>query len=166
MSSSADLPFVAAPPGSVDSVTRSAEAAARHWGLAPPALLRMGMNGIFTAGDGVLLRVTRPTAPAEQAIALGHLLRRAGIRVPTYLHDEPFVVGEHSVFAVAAIKDAGPVDWPAVGAMVARLHSLDAASVAAVFPVPFCGDFPWWDFTTLLDDVGGDLDAASRSAIE
>lgn len=166
MSLSADLPFVVAPPGSLESVTRSAEAAARHWRLPRPTLLRMGMNGMFTAGDDVLLRVTRPTAPAAQAIALAHRLALAGIRVPKYTRDEPFLTDDHAVFAVAAIDESGPVDWSAVGEMVARLHRLDIDAVASVFPVPFCGDFPWWEFATLLDDVGGELDPASRRAIE
>ena len=48
MSASAELPFVAAPPGTLDSVTSSAERAAEHWGFDYPQLLRLGMNAIFT----------------------------------------------------------------------------------------------------------------------
>ena len=166
MSVSAELPFVAAPPGALDSVSRSAVLAAAHWGLGEPQLLRMGMNGIFTAGDGVLLRVSRPTAPAEQAIALGHVLTRLGMRVPTYVRDEAFVVGDHAVFAIAAIEQHGSIDWRAVGEMVALLHRIDRSDLPPAYPLPYCGDFPWWNFSALLGEVGDDLDAASRHAID
>jgi len=166
VSSSPELPFVAAPPGTVESVTASAGAAAAHWGLDEPRLLRMGMNGIFAAGDDVLLRVGRPTAPPQQAIALATKLTAAGLRVPTFIRDEAFVTGEHAVFAIAAIADHGIVDWEQVGEMVERLHRLDRSEIAASYPMPFCGDFPWWRFRQLVDDVGSDLDDRSRQAID
>ena len=126
----------------------------------------MGMNGIFLAGDDVLLRVGRPTAPAEQAIALAEVLTSAGLRVPTYVRDNAFLTDEHAVFAIAAIVEHGVVDWAEVGEMIARLHRLDPDSLAAHYPLPFCGDFPWWRFASLHDDVGGELDDRSRTAIE
>jgi Ser/Thr protein kinase RdoA (MazF antagonist) len=125
----------------------------------------MGMNGIFVAGDEVLLRVSRPTAPPHQAIALASVLTAAGLRVPTFVRDDAFVSGEHSVFAIAAIAERGVVDWTEVGEMVARLHRLDRGDIAARYPLPFCGDFPWWRFESLVDDVGGELDDRSRAAI-
>jgi hypothetical protein len=161
-----ELPFVAAPPGTIESVTASAREAAAHWGLGEPQLLRMGMNGIFTAGDDVLLRVSRPTAPPQQAIALGTTLASAGLRVPVFLRDDAFVNGEHAVFAVARVAERGAVDWGEVGEMIAHLHRLDPGDIAPLYPLPFCGDFPWWRFESLLDDVGGELDARSRHAIE
>jgi hypothetical protein len=165
VSASPDLPFVAAPPGTLDDVTRAAQAAATHWGLAEPRLIRMGMNGIFAAGDGVLLRVGRPTAPAHLALRLADVLTTAGLRVPTYLRDEPFLSNQHAVFAVAAVEGSGPIDWVAVGAMVAVLHSIDPGDLAFGYPVPFCGDFPWWDFESLLSEVAEDLDEPARTAI-
>ncbi len=165
MSTSAELPFVAAPPGAVESVTASARSAAGHWGLAEPVLVRMGMNGIFAAGDDVLLRVGRPTAPPQQAIWLADQLRKHGIRVPTYVRHEPFVVGEHAVFAVARIDDSGPVGWDEVGSMIAGLHATDLDGIAAGYPVPFCGDFPWWNFAALMNEVGSDLDEPSRRGL-
>jgi Ser/Thr protein kinase RdoA (MazF antagonist) len=126
----------------------------------------MGMNGIFTVGDGVLLRVSRPTAPAEQAIWLAHVLTRFGLRVPTYVRDEPFFVDDHSVFAIEAVVERGPIDWTAVGEMIAHLHHIDRSHVAAGYPLPFCADFPWWDFATLMGDVGADLDPVSRAAMD
>jgi Ser/Thr protein kinase RdoA (MazF antagonist) len=126
----------------------------------------MGMNGIFAASDGVLLRVSRPSAPAQQAIWLAYELTRQGLRVPTYLRDEPFITDDHAVFAIEAIVDSGPIDWQSVGEMIARLHGLAIDDLAAGFPVPFCGDFPWWDFASLMDEIGVDLDTVSRAAIK
>ena len=77
-----EQPFVARPPGLVEDVVAAAEEAARHWGLPAPQLLRMGMNGTFAAGDEVVLRVSRPSAPAEQALWLAGELARHGVRVP------------------------------------------------------------------------------------
>jgi hypothetical protein len=166
VSSSPELPFVAAPPGTIESVTRSAEAAAEHWHYAPPELLRMGMNAIFAADDGVLLRVGSPTAPPRQAIWLANLLTELGLRVPTYLHHEPFVTDRHAVFAVARVIESGPTDWRGVGEMIACLHLADRDAIAGGFPFPFCGNFPWWDFAALLSDVGTDLDDRSRHSLE
>lgn len=166
MSASAELPFVATPPGTLEAVTRSAERAAANWGLAEPHLLRMGMNGIFAAGDEVLLRVSRPSAPAQHAISLATALTRVGIRVPTYLRDEAFHSEGHAVFAIGAIVETGPVDWTAVGSMIARLHRIDRSELPDGYPVPFCGDFPWWNFASLISEVGDQLDAASRAAID
>jgi Ser/Thr protein kinase RdoA (MazF antagonist) len=124
------------------------------------------MNGIFSAGNGVLLRVSRPTAPPEQAVWLAELLTRIGLLVPTYLHGLPFVTDDHAVFAIAEVAESGPVEWRAVGEMIARLHSVAPSTIAAGYPLPFCGDFPWWNFAALVDDVGADLDDGSRSSIE
>lgn len=166
MSTSAELPFVASPPGTPESVTRSAEQAAQHWGFGEPHLLRMGMNGIFSVGDDVLLRVSRPTAPPEQAIWLASVLRAHGLRVPAYVRDEPYRSEEHAVFAIEAVAESGRVDWAGIGEMVARLHRVDPAEIAAGYPMPFCGDFPWWDFASMLADTGDDLDAAASDAID
>ncbi len=126
----------------------------------------MGMNGIFTVGDGVLLRVTSPTAPPEQAVWLANLLTGFGLRVPVYVRDAPFVTDGHAVFAVAEVIERGPVDWRAVGEMIARLHLVAPATIAAGYPFPFCGDFPWWNFSELMGDVGSELDTRSRRSIE
>jgi hypothetical protein len=166
VSFSAELPFVAAPPGSIESVTRSAEQAARHWGFAEPHLLRMGMNGIFTAGDDVLLRVTRPSAPPSAAISLAAVLTRFGLRVPEYVRDELYVSPEHTVFAIRTIETRGPIDWRNVGEMVARLHNIPRNELPAAYPTPFGGDFPWWNFGSLLGQVGDALDTPARNAIQ
>ena len=49
--------------------------------------------------------------------------------------------------------------------MIARLHLIDPGDVAGGYPLPFCGDFPWWDFAAVMNEVGGDLDRRSRAAI-
>lgn len=166
MSPSAELPFVAAPPGTLDSVTSSAEHAAEHWGFDDPQLLRMGMNAIFTAGDGVLLRVSQPTTDGQQAIALARFLTELGLRVPTYVRDQPYVTGDHTVFAIAVVDDAGPIDWEAVGKVVAVVHRTAIDDFPTGYPLPFCGDFPWWDFAALVTEVGSELDSRSRAALD
>ena len=157
-------PFVIDPPGERVTVTACAAAAAEQWGLPQPTLLRMGMNGIFTAGD-VMLRVSRPTVPGEQAMRLAELLARHGVRVPRYVRDETVVVDGHVVFAIEAIATSGSVDWRATGAMVRRLHEIDSAAIAAIFPTPWCGSFPWWDFAAIFDAVRPALDDVSAAAL-
>jgi len=46
------------------------------------------------------------------------------------------------------------------------VHSLDPAVVPDGYPLPPAESFPWWDFDTLLADVGPDLDAAARAGLE
>lgn len=124
------------------------------------------MNAIFTAGDGVLLRVSHPTADPDGAISLGLVLTRIGLRVPRYLHNEAFVDGEHAVFAIAAIDEVGPIEWHAVGEMIANLHRTDSGQIPSGYPLPFCGDFPWWNFASLISELASDLDRRSRRAID
>ena len=157
-------PFVIDPPGDVASVTACAVAAAAQWELPTPTLLRMGMNGIFTAGE-VMLRVGRPTVDGEQALRLAELLTSHGVRVPRYVRDEVLVIDGHVVSAIESIASAGPIDWTATGAMVRQLHRIDPASVSAIFPTPWCGSFPWWDFETTLPTVLPALDPASAAAL-
>ena len=160
-----ELPYVAQPPGAVEEVTAAAEAAATRWGLPAPVLLRLGMNGTFAAGDDVVLRVSRPSAPAEQALWLADELARHGVRVPAQARDDVVVHAGLAVVAVERVHPAGEVDWAAVGAMVAGVHTLDRSSIAGRYPLPWCGSFPWWDFDALLAEVGPALDAAAHDAL-
>ena len=73
----ADRPFVDRPPGPMDDVWRAAGRAAAAWRLPAPELVRVGMNATFVAGD-VVLRVGRPTAPPEAALALAGVLAGQG----------------------------------------------------------------------------------------
>ena len=81
-------PFVARPPGSLEEATNAADAAAAHWGLGRPQLLRIGSNAIFAAGEEVILRVFHPSAPADQAIWLAGEMTRRGVRVPHVMREE------------------------------------------------------------------------------
>lgn len=158
-------PFVAQPPGSADEVAAAAVVAAEHWGLPAPQLLRLGMNATFTAGDDVVLRVSRPSAPAGQALWLAGELTERGIRVPVPARDDIVRHGEQSVVAVERIHPVGEVDWAEVGAMVARVHELDPWFVAGRHPLPWCGSFPWWDFDALFAELGPDLDAEAAAGL-
>ena len=158
-------PFVAGPPGSPVEATVAAARAAEHWGFAAPQLLRMGSNAIFSAGDEVVLRVCRPTAPAEQAIWLATELERCGIRVPRAVRDAPFVVGAMAVLAVEHIVGGAAVDWIEVGEMVARVHAIEPSEVLGRYPLPWCASFPWWDFDALLARVGASIDDAALAAL-
>jgi len=161
------LPFVAAPVGDLAAVHAAAVVAAQHWHLARPELLRMGMNGLFSAGDEVVLRVSRPTTPdAGAAIRVAERLAGCGVRVPRYA--QPDVV-EHDGLAVFAIRRetvVGPIDWAEVGAMVAVVHALDPASIDRGYPLPRGASFPWWQFDTMLADVGDLLDDQARAGLD
>ncbi len=165
MAVTAEQPFVAQPPGLVDDVIAAAETAARHWNLPAPQLLRLGMNATFSTGDDVVLRVSRPSAPAEQALWLTGELVRHGVRVPGSVRDDVVRCGVLAVVAVERIHPAGEIDWAAVGAMVARVHAIDPALVAGRYPLPWCGSFPWWDFEALLADTDQTIDSEALAAL-
>ncbi len=159
-------PFVVEPPGAAAVADAAARAAAAHWSLPEPALLRRGMNALYAAGDEVVLRVSRPTAPPEAALWLAEHLAAVGLRVPRFVRREVVRDGPLAVFAVAREPSAGPVDWGVVGEMVARLHRLDIPPVAEHYPTPWCSSFPWWQFDELLADVRGELDEAALRGID
>jgi hypothetical protein len=166
VSSSADeRPFVAEPPGTLAEVVAAAEQAAAHWGLPSPELIRTGMNGIFAAGEEVVLRVARPSAPGEQAMWLAGELARHGVRVPRPVRTDVVHAGPLAVLAVERIHATGDVDWHEVGVMVGRVHAIDPASIVGRHPLPWCGSFPWWDFAALFAEVGEHIDAAARGGL-
>jgi Ser/Thr protein kinase RdoA (MazF antagonist) len=159
-------PFVDRPPGSVADAAAVATCAAAHWGLPEPALVRVFMNAIFSTGD-VILRVSRPTAPAEAAIQLARLLESVGVRVPAPAREDAVHAGDLAVTAwERLVPIAADPDWRAVGAMVARVHALAPLQLPPAYPLPHGEDFPWWQFEDLLADVGGMLDPAARHGIE
>ena len=160
------LPFVIQPPGDANTVLATARQAAHQWSLPEPHLLRIGMNALFAAGDDVVLRIGRPTADPDSAIWLAEHLTGLGIRTPRYARSLPIVIGELTVYGMHREHIVGPVDWAQVGKMVARLHSIDPASVASRYPTPWCSSFPWWAFDELLADVGEMLDSAARRGIQ
>lgn len=115
------------------------------------------MNGIFTAGDDVVLRVGRATVDPRAVVELAALLTDAGVRVPA-VRAAPLIFGAFAVVPIERIHPRGAVDWERVGAMVAAVHRLDPSTVAARYPLPWCASFPWWQLRTTLCDVGPDLD--------
>jgi Ser/Thr protein kinase RdoA (MazF antagonist) len=158
-------PFVDGPPGSIDDTTALARAAAARWGLAEPQLARVSMNAIYTAGP-VVLRVSRPTAPAAAAIALAEVLAAHDIRVPAPARDD--VVERDGLMVTAwqrLIPVDEPTDWADVGRMVARVHDLGPAMIPADYPVPPCEAFPWWDLDGLLDELRADIDEGALAGL-
>lgn len=123
------------------------------------------MNALFTAGDDVLLRVGHVSAPGAAAVELSDVLADHGIRTPLHLHCVPFEFGAYTVFAHRREHDTGAVDWRAVGEMVERLHRIAPDEIPPTYPQPWCGSFPWWDFPSILDDVGPLIDEPALEAM-
>lgn len=161
-----EQPFVVTPAGPVDAALEAAGIAAAHWGLPTPVLLRRGMNVIAAAGPDVVLRVSTPTAPAEQGLWLARRLLQAGLRVPAPVRDDVVRHGVFSVIAVERVGRDGPIDWAEVGAMVRRVHEIDPADVLGRYPLPRCGAVPWWQLDALLDEVADLLDDDARRGLE
>jgi Ser/Thr protein kinase RdoA (MazF antagonist) len=153
------------PAGPPDDVVAAAESAAATWRLGRPRLVRLGMNGIFVAGDTVL-RVARPNAPGDVALDLATALAAQGVRVPRPARDGVVHHDDLTVSAWEHVRASGaPVDWPAVGRHVAAVHEIAAADLPAGLPLPTPAAFPWWDFDTLLADVDDLLDAPARTGL-
>lgn len=161
-----DRPFVDRPPGSVAEAGALAHLAARHWALPEPTFVRVFMNAIFRAGD-VVLRVGRPSAPAEGALELARVLARHGVRVPAPARDDAVRDGDLTVTAWERLELTGSApDWRAAGGMVARVHALPVDELPPAYPLPHGEDFPWWQFGALMADVDDMLDPAARRGIE
>ena len=146
-------------PLDVAALTAAVEQAARQWGLPAPELIRVGANGVFAAG-GVILRVSRATAPMGTALVLAERLAAAGIRVARPARaDWLDLPGGLTVTAWERIDfdPDGEIDWERIGAMIAAVHDFDPAGVD--HPLPFCGDFPWWDFEAMLIDAADHAEA-------
>lgn len=158
------LPLVVEPVGSPQAAAAAAQEAAKHWGLGSPQPLRMGMNGVFAAGDAVL-RVSRTAAPMAVAIARARVLAAAGVRVPRPLADEVVVSGnglQVTAWERVVTVFGASVDWVAVGTMVATVHRLDQGDTG---PLPFAWDFPWWDGAALLDRTADLVDPVAAAAL-
>ncbi|MGI9031382.1 MAG: aminoglycoside phosphotransferase family protein [Ilumatobacteraceae bacterium] len=161
-----ERPFVDRGPGDPAAVAAAVDVAARRWGLPAPQPMRFGMNALFVADD-VVLRVSRPTAPAAVAIELHAVLRAADVAVPVPAFPEAIVEGEQAVTAWERLRPVGgDADWRAVGEMVARIHAIDPADLPAAYPQPPCESFPWWRFDELLAEVAPAVDAPARTGIE
>ncbi len=160
-----DRAFVDVPVTREPAVFAAAETAAARFGLGGVELMRTGMNAIFGAGD-VVLRVSRPSAPAEVAIELARRLDAAGVPVPLPRPDE---VVEHAGLTVTAWERLEPVDepvdWTDVGRAIARLHALDIGLVPDGHPLPSPRAFPWWEFDRMLTDEWAHLEPVAANAL-
>jgi len=160
-----DLPFVVRPPGDARAASHAASTAAAQWALPSPRHLRTGMNALFLAGEGVILRVSHTTASPSQAVWLMAQLALRGIRVPRLLNQGPIRVGDLAVFAIERIQADGDVDWVAVGEQIRRVHEWPVSEVRGNYPLPLCDDFPWWNTAAVLADVDDLLDGAARAGL-
>lgn len=161
-----DRPFVDRPAGPPAVTEPVALAAARHWGLARPVLVRTGMNAIYVADD-VVIRVGATTAPPSSALALAGVLQERGLAVPAPRRDDAVEQDGLSATAWERVRTIdAPVDWRVVGAMIRDVHELTAADLPVDYPRPRAADLPWWDFDALLTEVGPDVDDRARAGLE
>ena len=148
----ADAPFVDRPVGD--------EAAARVLAGAGGARRRRTRTGAAARRDERHVPGRRPRDPGRSPDRSGRRGVRAGRRARrdrgqgagTGDQSRPVVTGADGLAATAwePLATASPVDWQAVGAIVARLHGLAPAQVPASYPVPFGSSFPWWQFDSML----------------
>ena len=59
-----------------------------------------------------------------------------------------------------------PPDWRSVGAMVAKVHALDPATLPRDYPRPRYDVFPWWHLDERLADVADLLDDAAHEGLQ
>lgn len=143
-----------------------ADDAARLWKLAPPELLRSGMNAIYRCGDTVL-RVARPSVSAAVSLELAPLLAEAGIPVVDPVRSDVFERAGLSVTAWKYVAASGePIDWRAVGGLVRRVHGLDPSRLPDDLPLPSPTSFPWWHFDDMLEAVGDHLDEPALAGVQ
>ena len=124
-----------------------ARQAAHEWDLPEPVLVRVGMNSLFTAGDEVMLRVGRRHVSAESERHFLTSVSALGVRTPRTIADTDMPDGLFAT-AVERTHAHGEVDWREVGAMIRHVHSLDPSEMPGL---PWCADFPHWQFGQLLD---------------
>jgi len=162
-------PFVDRPVGAVEAAAAAARSALAAWGVASePALLRVGMNALFTVpGQPVVVRVGRATAAAAAAHDLARALAAAGIATVTPVDGWSAAVDGFAVTGWQRVRETRQaVSWELVGAAIRRLHELPRAAVPVGYPIADPGSFAWWDFAAMLADVGAEIDVRARVAIE
>jgi Ser/Thr protein kinase RdoA (MazF antagonist) len=77
-----------------------------------------------------------------------------------------FVDGDLSATCWHRLVDNGqPIDWREVGAIVRQVHGLEQADLPDDYPLPPPTAFPWWDFETLMADVGDEIDDLARAGL-
>ena len=163
--SPADRPYVDRPVADHDRADRVAAEAADRWDLAPPTLIRRGMNSLYDT-SGLVLRVGRATAPAVVSHRLVVWIAQQGIRTVTPIDGMTADIEGMAVTAWRRVPEARrAIDWEEVGAMVRTVHGLPIDGVPDGYPVPEPTTFPWWNFDVLLAEVDASLDDASRAGL-
>lgn len=149
----------------LDASQRVAATVAAGWGLPEPTLLRRGMNAIYVCGDEVV-RVGRATAPAAASHALAAVLAEHGVPTTAPVVGHAADLDGFAATGWGRIRDGGgPIDWEAVGAAVARIHTIDPSELPAAYPVPSPVTFPWWDFDEMLDSLHEHIDADALAGL-
>lgn len=161
----ADRPYVDRPVVDRDAAASVAERQAVAWGLAPPRLLRHGMNSLYLT-DGVVLRVGRATAPGAALHALVRRLLDAGVPTVPPVDGLSADLDGFAVTGWQLVREVRrAIDWRAIGAAVSLVHALDVAVVPSEYPVPSPVVFPWWHFDVMLADVEDEIDARARDGL-
>jgi hypothetical protein len=161
-----ERPFVDQPVDDLDGARSLAARVARELGLPQPALLRVGMNALFRAGD-VIVRIGRPSAPPELALALAGRLHTHGIAAPAPAADAVITDGGLAATCWQRLIESGdPIAWREVGAIVRRVHALSPVDLPDGYPVPPPTAFPWWNFEAVIADVGDEIDDVARAGLE
>ena len=147
--------------------TSLASAAAQHWDLPAPQLLRVGHErAVRVRRRGPAGQPSRRTGCAGRSLELAELLAARGIRVPLPARDDVVADGELAATAWHRLVsvDTEP-DWQEVGRMVAEVHAIDARSLPTGSSLPPCESFPWWHFDERLAEVDAALDARARAGL-
>ncbi len=162
----AERPYVDRPITDLDRAALAARAAAQVWGLPAPNLMRRGMNALFECGS-VVLRVGNATAAPSLSHELVAMLIEHG--VPTVRPIDGLAGSFHDRAVTAWGRVAprpDPIEWSVVGASVRQVHELPLSLVPVGYPIPDPTGFPWWDFDTMLRELGPELDHAARRGLE
>ena len=145
-----------------ESTSQLAAAAARHWDLPAPQLLRRGSNDVYTAGHDVLLRVGVPAHDFDSDLAIHEMLAAHGVRTPRPMATYRGADSSAIVTAVEHVEQVGMIEWSAVGSVVRRLHSVPVQGL----DLPSCTTFAHWQFETVLSEVEALIDPVARVSID
>jgi hypothetical protein len=129
--------------------------------LGTPRLIRRGSTALFDTGRAIV-KIGPSGTWATSAAEVASLLDGAAIRAPGVraVVDDP--ASGLSAVILDRIEQSGPVDWSAVGDLVARTHRLGIDRVGEVCRLPTCKSFAHWRFREMLDSVSDLLDDCDR----
>lgn len=150
-----DTPLAAGDPDRIRRAGKLASTVARRLALPEPVLLRVSMNAVYESGAAII-RVGRATTDPLVAVELATYLTESGLRVPapfthaSFRHDEKDDSLWATVWHRITADPSSDIDWRTIGADVRRLHSLDIAEVRSRQPLPFGGEFAWWNIGRVL----------------